>query len=138
MKSFLIDASSIIVLIRKAGGLSAECLHKSVILDLTFYELGNALWKDTIIAKFATSVESQALTKLTQNMLTKIEQIKCEVETFQAIFEMAQKEKLSFYDSSYLWVAKQNGLILVTEDKELSVKGQKYVDVRNAEAFLKS
>ncbi len=39
MKSYLMDASSIVVLIRRIGGLRAVYLHKSIILDLTYYEL---------------------------------------------------------------------------------------------------
>jgi hypothetical protein len=39
MKSYLMDASSIVVLIRRISGLSAVYLHKSIIIDLTYYEL---------------------------------------------------------------------------------------------------
>lgn len=136
MKSYLVDASSLVVLIRKAGSLSAGFLHKSVILDLTYYEVGNALWKETTLTKFYTPTESQTMAKVAKNTLAQIDQIKCENETFQTILETAQKEKLSFYDSSYLCIAKQTGLILVTEDKELRTKAKKYINVQTAETVL--
>jgi predicted nucleic acid-binding protein len=53
-----------------------------------------------------------------------------EGEDFQKILEIAQDEKLSFYDSSYLFFAKQRGLPLVTEDKKLEMKAKKHVEVR--------
>lgn len=96
------------------------------------------MWKEIILAKLYVAKESQALTKLAQNLLANIEQIKCEAGFFQRILEMAQKEKLSFYSSSYLCIAKQRGLILVTEDKELISKGKRSVDVQTAGELLNS
>jgi predicted nucleic acid-binding protein len=111
-------------------------LQTSSILDLTFYEVGNAIWKDTGLTKFITKAESQTLQKSLQIVLAKTEKITCDPTTFQKIFEISEAENLSFYDSSYLFTAKEKGLILVTEDKKLRSKAEKHVETRNLSLLL--
>jgi predicted nucleic acid-binding protein len=55
--------------------------------------------------------------------------VKNDSEDFQKILEIAQNENLSFYDSSYVFYAKQKGLELITEDKNLALKAKKHVTV---------
>jgi predicted nucleic acid-binding protein len=43
---------------------------------------------------------------------------KCDVD-FQAAIMLAEQEKLSFYDASYLWLALEMGAELVTLDEKL-------------------
>jgi predicted nucleic acid-binding protein len=71
-----------------------------------------------------------------QGFLAKIDQAAQEGPDFQKILEIAQDEKLSFYDSSYLYFAKQKGLILITEDKQLEAKAKKHVNVRTVATLL--
>lgn len=126
---YLLDASSLILLIKKADiKLSVECLRESLILDLTFYEVGNAVWKESVLLKFLTPTEAKRLGTMAQTVLATINQIRG--EDFQKILEIGQDEKLSFYDASYVYFAKQRGLQLVTEDKKLELKAKKYVEVR--------
>jgi len=127
----LLDASSLMLLIKKADvKLTVECLQDSLILDLTFYEVGNAVWKESDLLKFLTPEEAKRLGTMAQTVLAKIDQVTNEGEDFQKILEIAQDEKLSFYDSSYVFFAKQRGLPLVTEDKKLEMKAKKHVAVR--------
>ncbi len=52
---YLLDASSLMLLIKKADVESTvACLKDSLILDLTFYEIGNAVWKESTLLKFLT------------------------------------------------------------------------------------
>jgi predicted nucleic acid-binding protein len=119
------------LLIKKADvKLTVECLQDSLILDLTFYEVGNAVWKESDLLKFLTPEEAKRLGTMAQTVLAKIDQVTNEGEDFQKILEIAQDEKLSFYDSSYVFFAKQRGLPLVTEDKKLEMKAKKHVAVR--------
>jgi len=128
---YLLDASAFILLIKKADIKSViDCLQDSLVLDLTFYEVGNAIWKESILTKFLTPEEATKLGTMVQTVLTKLNRIVSEAEAFQKILEIAQDEKLSFYDSSYVFFAKQKGLSLVTEDKKLEMKAKKHVDVR--------
>ena len=133
---YLLDASSLVLLIKKADVKSTiECLQESKILNLTFYEVGNAVWKEMALLKFLTPQEAHRLGTMAQTVLTRIDQITNESEDFEKILEIAQYEKLSFYDSSYVFFAKQKGLTLVTEDKKLEMKAKKHVDVRALETL---
>jgi predicted nucleic acid-binding protein len=128
---YLLDASSLMLLIKKADvKLIVECLQESLILDLTFYEVGNAVWKESTLLKFLTLEEAKRLGTMAQTVLSKIDHVTHEGEDFQKILEIAQDEKLSFYDSSYVFFAKQRGLPLVTEDKKLEMKAKKHVAVQ--------
>jgi len=136
---YLLDASSLMLLIKKADVESTvECLQDSLILNLTFYEVGNAVWKESTLLKFLTPQEAKRLGTMAQTVLAKIGQVANEGEDFQKILEIAQDEKLSFYDSSYVFFAKQKGISLVTEDKKLEVKAKKHITVQTlATLFLK-
>jgi predicted nucleic acid-binding protein len=128
---YLLDASSLMLLIKKADvKLTVQCLQDSLILDLTFYEVGNAVWKESTLLKFLTLEEAKRLGTMAQTVLSKIDHVTHEGEDFQKILEIAQDEKLSFYDSSYVFFAKQRGLPLVTEDKKLEMKAKKHVAVQ--------
>ena len=55
---------------------------------------------------------------------------------FRRYLDISESEKLSFYDASYLFAAKEKGLVLVTEDKELRAKAKKHVEVQNVSILL--
>src|SRR3972149_5795480 len=122
---YLLDASAFILLIKNATVKSTvECLQDSLILDLTFYEVGNAIWKESTLMKFLTPKETEKLGTMAQTVLAKINRVTTEAEAFQKILEIAQTEKLSYYDSSYVYSAKDTQLQLITEDKELRTKAR--------------
>ncbi len=128
---YLLDASSLMLLIKKTEVESTvKILQESSILNLTFYEVGNALWKESTLLKFLTPQEAKKLGAMGQIILAKIDKLSSESEDFQKILDIAQDEILSFYDSSYAFFAKQKGLTLVTEDKKLELKAKKYVTVQ--------
>ena len=132
MKRYLLDTSSLMLLMKTANlKTQLNFLQTSYLLDLTFYEVGNALWKETCLTKFITKNEAQTLQKNIQIVLTKTDKICCETTDFQKISEIAETENLSFYDSSYLFVSQEKELILVTEDKKLSSKAEKHIEVKN-------
>jgi len=127
----LLDASSLMLLIKKVDAkLTVDYLLDSLILNLTFYEIGNAVWKESTLLKFLTPEEAKKIGTIAQTILAKIDQVTNQGEDFQKILEIAQNENLSFYDSSYVFYAKQRGLQLVTEDKKLEMKAKKHIEVR--------
>ena len=137
MKHYLLDASAFMFLIKKSSAQGViECLQDSIVLDLTYYEVGNAIWKESTLTKFITAEDSKALEKVAQTILMKTDRITIEAVTFQKILEIAKNEKLSFYDSSYIYFAKEKDLKLITEDKQLKAKAQKYVDVQTITKLL--
>ena len=103
MKRHLIDASSLMLLM-KAADIPTELdyLRKSYLLDLTFYEVGNAIWKESCLMKFLTKNESEVLRNRLQTVLARTDRIPSEASNFQKILEISESEKLTFYDSSYL------------------------------------
>jgi len=137
MKHYLLDASAFMILIKKANVQGTiECLQDSSVLDLTYYEVGNAIWKESILTKFLTPDDTNALQKVAQVILMKTDRLTSEPDSFEKILEIAKSEKLTFYDSSYIHFAKEKGLKLITEDKELKVKAQKHVNVQTITTLL--
>ena len=134
---YLLDASAFMLLIKNADVKSTvECLQDSLILDLTFYEVGNAVWKESILMKYLTPEEAERLGTMAQTVLAKINRIASEIGAFQRILQIAQAEKLSYYDSSYIYFAKETELTLVSEDKDLRTKARKHVEVHTVAALL--
>ena len=133
----LLDASAFILLIKNADtNTTISLLQDSTILDLTVYETGNAIWKETTLTKYLTPKEAQTLGETAETVLATLNRIQIETEAFQKILELANAENLTFYDTSYIHTAKQTGLQLVTEDKKLETKARKHVQVKTVAALL--
>jgi len=121
LKIHLFDASSIMHLTKKHPDKASTLLEGEHILDLTKYEVGNAIWK--IYKLLEKTDKSTVIDAVTQayNLMALMEVIKAEgMEELTDTMEIAFDEGLSFYDSAYLQSAKKLGLTLVTEDKSLS------------------
>jgi len=137
MKQYLFDASAFIFLIKKANTQTTfQQLQNLLILDLTVYEIGNTLLKENSLTKFLTQKEIETLERATQLVLSRAEKIINQKVILQQIMEIAKTENLSFYDSSYIYFAKQNNVQLVTEDPNLRDKAQKYVPTQTTTTLL--
>jgi predicted nucleic acid-binding protein len=137
MKQYLFDASAFIFLIKKANvQTTLQHLQKIFILDLTVYEVGNTLLNETNLTKFLTQKEIKTLEKVTQIILSRTEKILNKEAIFQQILDIAKTENLSFYDSSYIYFAKQNGIQLITENHTLRDKAKKYVQTQTTMSLL--
>ena len=120
MRTHLFDASAIMLLAKKYPSKASATLEDEYLLDLTIYEVGNAIWKlNKLINKSDKSSAIEAIDQayyLTAMMeILKIEGVKGHTCTMELAFD----GNLSFYDSAYLQVAKRNDLTLVTEDERL-------------------
>jgi predicted nucleic acid-binding protein len=125
------------LLIKKADVQEAvKKLQEAAVLDLTYYEVGNIIWKESALIKFLTLKEADRFGRMAQEIIAKVNQINSKETAFMKILEIARDENLSFYDSSYVHSAKEKGLTLITEDKRLKEKAKKYVNVRDALALL--
>ena len=108
-------------LTKKHPDKASTLLEGEHILDLTKYEVGNAIWK--IYKLLEKTDKSTVIDAVTQayNLMALMEVIKAEgMEELTDTMEIAFDEGLSFYDSAYLQSAMKLGLTLVTEDKSLS------------------
>jgi predicted nucleic acid-binding protein len=120
MKTRLFDTSAIILLIKKHPDEASVELDGEHILDLTFYEVGNALWKiSKLLDKTGASKALQYIEEA-YSILSLMEVQKLEgAEDLSQTMEIAHEKNLSFYDAAYIHVARRMGCTLVTEDKRL-------------------
>ena len=118
----LYDSSAIINL---CGQKKIDKLLEGWTLNLVFYELGNAVWKQIHVHKTITTNEANAVLDPLIEIFRKLK--KPETEDALEILKIAVKENLTYYDASYIHAAMENGLTLVTDDKQLYKTSQKYV-----------
>jgi predicted nucleic acid-binding protein len=121
--SFLFDSSAIFKAIKEN---TVETLLGNNTLELTRYELGNVLWKESTLHKRLTNDESKKLVRLVKQVLNimQVLEVGCHEE---AILDAAQRLKLTFYDASYVFYARERNLTLVTEDEPLTQKARTHI-----------
>mgnify|MGYP000123676372 CR=1 FL=1 len=125
---YLIDTSALYPLILTLR--DKILLHTDILfaLDLTIYEVGNALWREYRrgrIKNLKTTVP------LFQEALNSINTLK--IDNIDEVLKIAIDKNITFYDASYIYVAEKTGLKLVTEDKEIL---EKYGNAINLKKML--
>ena len=123
---YLLDASALLNIVRRLGERSLEILKENHILTLTIYEVGNALWRETKLLNKLTTDEAEEIMKAVI-ALTKFMQI-VEPEDPIEILRISNRIEATFYDTAYVIVALRRNLTLVTDDKKLAAKIEKYQD----------
>jgi len=132
---YLVDTSALypaILRLREDILAHAELL---AVLDLTKYEVGNVLWKE---AKRGRVEDLESASSLFGEVLRHLREIRVEVEDLPGILRLAVERGLSFYDSSYAYVAESRGIKLVTEDEVMLEKCPSAVRLDEFVAELKS
>jgi len=127
----IVDASSLLLMIKnveeeallgKLDGLAT--------LDLAFYEIGNALWKQVV-----RGVASREEVERTALAIGKLLLVKGVIKVgwrdlgYSAILNLAVDNGITFYDASYLAASIAFGVPLITEDEKLRRVAAKYVEV---------
>lgn len=112
--NYLLDANAFLDLIKRRKTL----IKGQYILDLTMYEVSNAIWKEVVLFKTLTKDEAVTLMNEITNIVQKLNIIRIQ-DDLDKIMEIAIKERLTFYDAAYLYFAKKYQLILITNDKKL-------------------
>jgi len=136
----VLDSSAIALILKKLGGESIEVLEESATVDLAAYELGNILWKEYTLRRLIGLEEAVRRAEQIAKILEviQLENIKS-AEEFKEVMKLAAQLDLTFYDASYLYLAKKTGMPLVTEDKELLEKAKNAsVKALNVDDFLKT
>ena len=129
MSTRLFDASAIIMLAKRNPDKASAALEGECLLDLTLYEVGNALWKiNKLIGKSDKSTALDAINEAS-HLMAQMEAIRVKEGDLKDVMEIAFDTNLSFYDSAYLHVARRRSLVLVTEDEGL-LRNSVKVDVR--------
>ena len=136
----VLDSSAIALILKRLGGESIEVLEESVTIGLAAYELGNILWKEYALRRLIGLEEAVRRAEQIAKILEviKLENIKS-AEEFKEVMKLAAQLDLTFYDASYLYLAKKTGMPLVTEGKELLEKAKNAsVKALNVDDFLKT
>jgi predicted nucleic acid-binding protein len=120
----IFDSSSIINL---CGEKKISKLIEGWTINLTFYELGNAVWKQVYAYKTIDENEANKLLDALTEVFMRLR--KPEKENSLEILKIALKDGLTYYDAAYIQAAIENKLTLVTDDKQLLEVGKKYVRV---------
>jgi predicted nucleic acid-binding protein len=119
----LFDSSAIIVL---CGEKRLDKLLDAWTINLAYYELGNAVWKQVNVHKKITKTEAEKVLDSLAEAFKRLKKPKNEdaLETLK----IATEENLTYYDASYIQAAIKNGFTLVTDDEKLLKKAKKYTE----------
>jgi predicted nucleic acid-binding protein len=111
-KKFLFDASALYSLLDYVDKVDVRKIH---ILTLTFYEVGNVIWKEYYLHKKVKNPINLAV--LFNKFMRKLNIV--EDLPMDGVMKIATEKGLTYYDASYSHVAESLGLVLVSNDKEL-------------------
>jgi len=134
MGEYLLDASSFIKALKLKR---PEVVVKNFVQWLTAYEVLNAIWREARLARSMREDRALELASLVKELLghAKVLDIRGLEEE---VLRTALRLGLTAYDSSYVVLAKEHGLTLVTEDYELKERAREVVKVASVDEVLRS
>ncbi len=119
-KQFLFDSNSIYELIRETPQKALDKLMEGTTISLAYYELGNVLWRESLLLKRISFEEAEKALDLMYLILKNMQVPRPENEAEGQTLQIAHRFNLTFYDSAYLVEAKKSGKVLVTNDNKLA------------------
>jgi len=131
--SFLFDASSIFEAIIRGV---AKVLSGNYTIELARYELGSIVWKKATLLGSVDESKYVELIYVLKKLLNimKIVNIEC---SEHEVLKLANELKITFYDASYVYKAKELNVPLVTEDRRLADKVVNYVRTLKIDEILR-
>ena len=120
MKIF--DASAILNLLEEG---TLPDFSESATINLALYEIGNAVWKQVHLTKRLNQSQGEKIILSASLLIEKMKYINIDVVN---TLKIAVKEGLTFYDASYIQIAYSTRSELITDDKKLRDKAEKYVE----------
>jgi len=124
---YLFDASALLNLVRRLGEESLKILEENYILTLTIYEVGNALWRETKLLKRLTIDEAEEVMRAIITLIKFMQVI--EPQDPIEVLRISNEIETTFYDAAYVVTALRRGLILVTDDRRLAARIERYRDM---------
>jgi predicted nucleic acid-binding protein len=121
----LFDASAIVNLAINGGSKVVGNLGEGSALGLTFYEVGNSVWKLRNLLKKLSRDEAKSLLVVSLQLMGRLDIVEFDIADAVQIENIASEKKITFYDSAYLYAAKKNKLSLVTDDNRLAKAAMK-------------
>ncbi len=102
---------------------------------LARYELGNVIWKQTVLLK-ALKIEDAR--SIIGNIDRVLGQMKLLHPESRQIYELAVKYNITYYDASYVMAAVSYKIPFITEDNMLRKKIKKDIEVYSFSEIFKS
>jgi predicted nucleic acid-binding protein len=127
----LFDASSLVNLMLKKGASALDLVKGGHLLDLTLYEVGNALWRLEREKKL-TVEEVRHLMEAVSRLTRWVEIISVSELNLAEVMERAVEGGSTFYDASYMVAARLKGATLITDDAKLARVASAEVEVQNS------
>ena len=93
------------------------------------YEVGNSIWKNK---QLNVEDASEAISLLLE---LNLELISPSRKSVKRTMEIAREKKMTFYDASYVQLAEENNLTLITADSKQLEKSKDLVDVTHIKDF---
>ena len=124
---YLFDASALLNLVRRLGGEALKILEENYILTLTIYEVGNALWRETRLSRRLTMDEAEAIMRAIITLIKFMQVI--EPQDPIEVLRISNEIETTFYDAAYVVTALRRGLVLVTDDRRLATRIERYRDM---------
>jgi len=128
---YLLDASALLPLVTRRGEqLIVEASKENLVTtDLALYEACNSLWKLATLLKSISLEDAVDIATTLKDLATRsvIQPINFTKLDFSQTLKKAHKERLTFYDASYIATAESTEAILVTEDEKLQKAASKFV-----------
>jgi len=128
---YLLDASALLPLVTRRGEqLIVEASRENLVTtDLALYEACNSLWKLATLLKSISLEDAVDVATTLKDLTTRslIQPINFTQLDFSQTLKKAHKERLTFYDASYIATAESTESILVTEDETLQKAASKFV-----------
>ena len=124
---YLFDASALLNLVRRLGEGSLKILKENCILTLTIYEVGNALWRETRLLSRLTMDEAEEIMRAIITLIKFMQVI--EPQDPIEVLKISNEIETTFYDAAYVVTALRGGLILVTDDRRLAARIERYQDM---------
>lgn len=134
MSRLLFDASSLIYALKLK---KLDILYESYIQQLTIYEALNAIWKETYLTKTLNPEEANKIINIIKDILEYVTILTISTKEAE-IFKKAIELGITIYDASYIVLAEENNLTLVTEDKKLKEKAEKTVKTKTIKNLVKN
>ena len=126
MKRYVIDSSSLLKAFFTKEDAVDEVVEESVVSTLTFFEVGNIIWKrrdESINADNRDQLQTKA--EVIGNTLKGISELSFDRTELKDVLNISLDLNVSFYDASFVYLAKRENLALLTEDRGLSAKADR-------------
>ena len=126
------DASAVLQVIKSFKDEKAlRVFDENYVLDLTKYEVGNGVWKEYALQHAIREEEFHEFLSSLRTVVDRAELLVPDSENLLEIAQIAAKEKITFYDASYIGMAKIRKLALVTEDSKLSKVASRHAKTKS-------